>query len=431
MYETALPPETRNLIRSMEPSRLVIGIPSYRNIATVGAVVNAVAQGLDRYYRHLEPVLVNADGHSFDQTLDLAMKTPVPASVRRIGTRYHGLPGKGSAIRSIMEVATLLGARTCAIIEADVTTVTPDWIPVLVGPVVSGEFDMILPHYLFQRPLAGSNDLLAHPLLHALFGADLRTPMAGEFAMRGFLAGRMCDKDVWETDVARAGLNSWITTTAILEGYKLGQVRLGERLHVSAPIGSMANRKFLQQVGTLFRLTYLYRKFWRQEQWRRSIPLHDRWQPGARASANSWPSAKPVKAAIQKSMNHDTTSLWARILLPENLARVHDLIEHDHKPFPADLWAKVVYDFFVVYNQGEGDPDRVIEALIPLYHARLASFLEAGMNLDEDGRDALIAEQAAVFDSEFPYLLNRASSYVPWSRPTLHPQAVRETGTRH
>jgi len=417
MYESALPPETSKLISFMGPAQLVVGIPSYRNIATVEKVVHTVAQGMDLHYRHLRPVLINTDGHSFDQTLDTAMNTPVPSSVRRVGTRYHGLPGKGSAVRAILEIAARLGARACAIIEADVTSVTPEWIPTLVGPVISGEFDMIVPWYLFQRPLAGCNDLLIHPLLHVLYGVGLHTPMAGELAINGFLAGRLSDKDVWETDVARAGINVWITTTALLEGFKLGQVRLGKRMHHSAS-GALANKKFMQQVGTLFRLGYLYRRRWRKGSAFHAIPLHGRWSYRARSSANSWPPVSPVLAIAQKEMNRHADDLWPAILLPENLTRVRKLFAQNTNDFPPDLWARIVYDFFVVYNMGEGDPDRVIEALIPLYHARLAAFLEAGKHLDEDGRDALIAEQVAAFEDQRAYLLERYDTYVPWSYHT-------------
>lgn len=398
----------------MEPARVVVGIPSYRNLNTVGAVVQIVAEGLDQHFQHLDPVLVSTDGHSFDQTLDIAMATPVTSTVRRVGTRYHGLPGKGSAIRSILEIAVSLGARACAIVEADVTSIEPDWIPALVGPVLSGEYDMIVPRYFYQRPLAGGNDLLAAPFLQSLFGTNLCTPLAGEFAVSGFLAGRMSAKDVWETDVARAGINVWLSITAILDGFKLGQVRLGERIHQSPGRGP-ANGKFIQQVGTLFRLAWLYRRRQREGTNPPPIPLHGRWPPRSHAASNSWPSAAPVLAAAHKGVGRYINSAWPGILLPETLAKVRESFVNEPYTFPPDLWAQIVYDFFVVYNKGDGDPDRVIEALFPLYHARLAAFLEAGSTLGETGREALIEEQAASFRNMLPCLLERWATYVPWS----------------
>jgi len=412
MYETALPPDTRELVSTMEPTWLVVGIPSYRNIDTVGQVVQQVADGLDKHYQHLNPVLVSIDGHSLDQTLEVAMSVPISPSVRRIGTRYHGLPGKGTAIRAILEIAVRLGARACAVVEADVTTVRPDWVPALVGPVISGEFDMIVPRYLRQRPIAAVNDLLAYPFLRALFGTNLHMPMAGEFAISGFLAGRLIDKDVWETDVARAGVNVWLTTIAILEGYKLGQMRLSERLHRSSG-ATAGNGKFRQQVSTLFRLVYLQRRRWRDTSLRRNIPLQGRWPSGLRQRrSNRWPS--PDRGVIHRGLERFSDTIWPQVLPEETLREVRSLLSGETFSFPPGLWARTVFDFFVVHSRGEGDPDRVVESLRPLFHARRAAFLEAGKDLSEEQRDNLVAEQVAAFEESLPYFWKRWVDYVPW-----------------
>jgi hypothetical protein len=411
----------------MDPTWLVVGIPSYRNIDTVGQVVQRVAEGLGKHYQHLNPVLVSIDGHSLDQTLEVAMSTPISPSVRRIGTRYHGLPGKGTAIRAILEIAVRLGARACAVVEADVTTVRPDWVAALVGPVISGEFDMIVPRYLRQRPIAAVNDLLAYPFLHALFGTNLYVPMAGEFAISGFLAGRLIDKDVWETDVARAGVNVWLTTIAILEGYKLGQMKLSERLHRSAGTAT-GNGKFRQQVSTLFRLAYLQRRRWRDDTLRRNIPLKGRWSARLRQRrSDRWPALD--RGLIHRGLERFADTVWPQVLQEETLREIRALLSRDDFSFPPGLWARTVFDFFVVHSRGEGDPDRVVESLRPLFHARRAAFLEAGKDLSEGQRDNLIAEQAAAFQEALPYFWERWTDYVPWDHHLAVSSEVR--GSRY
>jgi hypothetical protein len=38
-------------------------------------------------------------------------------------------------------------------------------------------------------------------------------------------------KDVWESDVARFGIDIWMTTTAIANGFKVTQSFLGAKIH--------------------------------------------------------------------------------------------------------------------------------------------------------------------------------------------------------
>jgi hypothetical protein len=76
-----------------------------------------------------------------------------------------------------------------------------------------------------------------------------------------------------------------------------------------------------------------------------------------------------------------------------------------------------VSDFAVVYNRGEGDPDKVALALLPLYYARKATLLRELEGKPWTAVEDAIVAQAVAFEREKTYLVNRWESYLPWQSP--------------
>ena len=115
---------------------IVVGIPSYQNAATIGHVVQAAQTGLAKYFPGAQSVVLNSDGGSTDGTPDIVANTIGPDAavvlvshpvrpIHRLSVPYHGLPGKGSAFRTIFRAAELLGAKACAVADADLRSITP------------------------------------------------------------------------------------------------------------------------------------------------------------------------------------------------------------------------------------------------------------------------------------------------------------------
>src|SRR5210317_1750222 len=99
-------------IEEIQEVDILVGIPSYNNSRTIPHVVKAVHAGLAKYYPKAKCVLVNSDGGSNDGTPDLVSQTDIgnletilvdhPVYlINKIVTPYHGIPGKGSAFRTI------------------------------------------------------------------------------------------------------------------------------------------------------------------------------------------------------------------------------------------------------------------------------------------------------------------------------------------
>src|SRR5437879_6804917 len=253
MSETsALAADMRSALRAQDRADLVVGIPSFRNAATIGHVTKAAAEGLRRHFPDKRAVIVNADGGSEDGTPDRvrASADGVPA----VAGRYQGRSGKGSAFRAIFEAVGILGARACAVVDSDLRSITPEWIERLMGPVVRGEAEYVTPLYARHKYDGTITNTIAYPLTRALYGARIRQPIGGEFGISSRLASTYVSEPVWDTDVARFGIDIFMTTTALVGGARIAQAFLGAKIHDPKDPGADLGPMFTQVVGTLLAL---------------------------------------------------------------------------------------------------------------------------------------------------------------------------------
>ncbi len=415
MFETSLRSEGQRRLSEIGNADLLVGIPSYKNAETIGTVIDRVADGLQTHFAAMRPLIAVVDGGSSDETVQIAANRPLTPPVRRIVTTYQGIQGKGSAVRAIFEMARVLGAKAVIVLEADLASLSRDWIQKLAAPILSGEYDLAVPVY--ARPLVegGVTDLLAYPLTRSLYGADVRQPMGGDLAISGAQAARFYERDVWETDVARHGIDIWMTTVAINENTKICQVRLGTKIEDKREAAVSIDPGFIQAVGTLFRMMEIYRRRWPEAHPLRTVPF---------CGNGIAVDQQRLTGAITIDMLSDAFTsgarryrrFWRTIMVPSHCAEISELA---NKPrgathLSAELWARIVFDFAVVYNKGENDPDKVVAALLPLYYARTATILrETGSRLD--AIEKAVQDQAQCFVEQKKYLIHRWQAYVPWS----------------
>jgi len=114
------------------------------------------------------------------------------------------------------------------------------------------------------------------------------------------------------------------------------------------------------------------------------------------------------------------SEFWRQILA-ENTFRALQAVGDDptgHPGMAPDLWAQVVTEFAVVYNRGEGDPDRVAEALLPLFYGRAASYIREVDNLTREERAPVVDGIVRAFLSRKPRLLGMWNSHRPWIDPS-------------
>ncbi|MEK7862535.1 MAG: glycosyl transferase family 2, partial [Chloroflexota bacterium] len=250
--QSALDERLREGIARIKRADLLVGIPSFRNAGTIGHVATTVARGLREHFPDARVALVNADGGSEDGSPDRVAEAAadIPVAVGR----YIGPPGKGSAFRAIFQAAALLDARACAVVDSDLRSITPLWIGRLLGPVVRAEADYVTPLYARHKHDGTITNSIAYPLTRALYGLRIRQPIGGEFGFHADLARAFLAEPVWESDVARFGIDIFMTTTAIARSARVAQAFLGAKVHDPKDPAADLGPMFTQVVGTLFRL---------------------------------------------------------------------------------------------------------------------------------------------------------------------------------
>jgi len=382
---------------------ILVGIPSFRNADTIAHVVRQAAAGLVEYFPGLRPVLINSDGGSTDHTRDVVLSTEVPRVVHKIVTPYRGVAGKGSAFHTIFEVAARLGVRVCIVVDSDLRSITPEWMKFLGTPVLEGEFDFATPHYLRYKHDGTITNALAYPLTRALYGMRIRQPIGGDFGFSGKLAAAYLERDVWETDIARFGIDIWMTTLAIAEGFKICQACMGLKLHNDKDPGSDLGAMFNQVVGTVFELMGNYEGNWMEVDG--SVPA-----PVLGEECELEPEG--AEASFENLIDHFhigydmLKDVWRGILRRENyqeVERAYELSDEEFE-FTCGLWVRVVYDFAIFCNFGPLDPDVVVDALTPLFCAYTAHFVRKTEHLTSFEAEIEVERTAETFEALKEYL---------------------------
>nr|HID13204.1 glycosyltransferase [Anaerolineae bacterium] len=247
--ETALQDETRQRLAEIGQADILVGIPSYNNASTIGHVVRMAAEGMVKYFPDMKPVLINSDGGSPDGTRQVVLDTPVPQGVEVIATEYRGISGKGSAFRAIFEAAKALGAKVCVVVDSDLRSIIPEWIELLAGPIVKEGYGYVTPFYIRHKYDGTITNNICYPMTRMLYGLDIRQPIGGDFGFSAELLDHYLGQDVWESDVARFGIDIWMTTTAINAGVRVCQAHLGVKVHDAKDPAQALGPMFRQVVG--------------------------------------------------------------------------------------------------------------------------------------------------------------------------------------
>jgi hypothetical protein len=399
---SALAADMREALRQQGRADLVVGIPSFRNAATIGHVARAASDGLRRYFPDARAVIVNADGGSEDGTSDRVRASA--DGVPTIVGRYQGRSGKGSAFRAIFEAVTLLGAKACAVVDSDLRSITPEWIARLIGPIVRGEADYMTPLYARHKHDGTITNTIAYPLTRALYGARVRQPIGGEFGFDAELAKVYLAEPVWDSDVAKFGIDIFMTTTALARGSRVAQAFLGAKIHDPKDPGADLGPMFTQVVGTLFTLARKNESRWRDVKGSRDVPVIG---DVAVVEPEAVSASVPILVEKLRAGAKEQEGAWDGTLSTTSRDVVRKaLASGDPSAIGPDAWARMVYEVLAA-GKARSDTEALARTLLPLYFGRVAALIGEVKDLDQAGAERVVERQADAFEKAKPYLLER------------------------
>lgn len=407
--------EVKEEIEKIKNAEILIGIPSYNNARTIGHVVKAVQTGLMKYFPDRKSVVVNSDGGSTDGTMEIVKNTKIEdlhslllhhrvEPILKIATPYHGIPGKGSAFRTIFEIANNLGVKACAVVDSDLRSITPEWIELLIKPIIRGDFDYVAPLYHRHKYDGTITNSIIYPLTRALYGKRVRQPIGGDFGFSGELAKFYLTKDVWETDVARYGIDIWMTTTAIANNFRVCQSFLGAKIHDPKDPGSDLSSMLFQVVGSTFDLMETYSEVWKQIKGSESVPTF-----GFRYDVGLEPVSVNLERMIEKFRLgvKDLTEIWKIFLSSEILDFLYKTAKLSEKDFylPDEIWVDIIYSFAVAFHKKVMNREHLLKSLTPLYIGKVASLVRETWDSTAVEVEEKIEKLCLAFENEKSFLL--------------------------
>jgi hypothetical protein len=448
---TALTPAVRDEIARLGRADIMVGIPSFKNAATIGYVVRAAQAGLVQYFPDLHPVLVNSDAGSPDGTQRVVVETEPPDYVEqillvrptnrldRVSLTYpeiDGVGGKGAALRTIFEMAAALEVQALVVVDSDLRSIVPEWIELLAGPILKGGYDFVAPLYARYKYDGTITNTVTYPLTRALYGNRIRQPIGGDFGVSGDLVRHYLSLEDWTPDISKFGIDIWMTTSALAGGFAVCQTRLGAKIHDPKDPGSDLGPMFRQVVGTILRLAVRHADQWLTIRGSHDIPaygfermidppplevntlrlltefnqgsltLEDRWRTMFTAAnvetllvlaGEAGRLADATSARL--GLGGDAASTTATTAeLADALAAFH---------FPDDLWARLIYDLVVAARRADAPLEQLVAALVPVYFGRVGSFVIENRHVTTEQAEERVERQAREFELLKPYLLER------------------------
>jgi hypothetical protein len=403
-YATAFRPYLAKRIEQIEAADIVVGIPCYNNDATIVNVIKQVSRGLAKHYKSARSVILISDGGSTDDTREIAREEEIMPWQEKVVFIYRGLAGKGTALRAIFEAADKLNARACAVVDADLRSITPDWIRYLLEPVLEKDFHFVAPIYSRYKWDGTITNNVAYTLTRALYGRRIRQPIGGDFGLSSHTIRSYLTHNVWMTDVARFGIDIWMTTEAVAGGERVCQANLGMKIHDPKDPGAALGPMFRQVAWTLFTLMEQHAPVWKE--------VH-----GSQPMETFGSPEVPEPEAI--TVNHELLiqnfklgyqhfgALWKDLLSASSFATVQKLTALERKKFFLDVsaWARIVYEIAATFHHWPQDRAKLVDLISPLYEARVASFINETFEMTTAEAEQVIERQAEVFENEKPYLL--------------------------
>ncbi len=400
MFEREVNPENIN------KADLVVGIPSYNEADSIALPTLQASLGIKKYFPDKQAVIINCDNNSPDNTKNAFLDT-VTAVPKIYMSTPPGVRGKGNNLKNLFTKVTDLQAKAIIVVDADIKSITPEWIKCMGEPLFSG-FSYVTPLYARHKYDGTITNSIAYPLSRALYGVRVRQPIGGDFGFSGSLAKAYLETDIWDQAVTCFGIDIWMTTIAMNLKVRVCQSYIGRpKAHRHKDPVTTIGTTFREEVGTIFYLMKRLDSSWLKIKYSK---------PTAISRGVLDETEFPQKADIDTEKMFDNfhkgfieyDEIWRQVLSPDIYRKLYEIKEmnKDVITFPTDLWARVLYDWAIAYRDSV-DTDLLMDSLVPLYFGKTVSFVKKTEKMTMHQAETTIEEDCMIFESTKPYLLRK------------------------
>lgn len=349
-------------------AEVAVVIPSYNEADSIAHPTQVASEGLQEYFPDRKGVIINADNASPDGTEEvfLATETAVP---KIYITTPENTPGKGWNFENAFRKAYSLGARALVCVDADLISITPEWMKYMATPILEDGYDYLTPLYSRHKYDGTITNNICYPLVYGIFGRDVRQPIGGDFSLSGRLARHLVSVP-WHRTTHEYGVDVFMTMHALLGDYRVAQVGLGSKVHKpSAPkLGPM----FVQVVSTA--LVTVAGSF---EKWRSVTSVEKAPVFGLKELAPAQDLDVDRQMIRKNSVDgfNATADSVREYLSPDVVSRLEETFAQPDGPqIDTEFWVDILFDVIAAFATCE-DRTRLVESMRGLYFGRVYSFM--------------------------------------------------------
>ena len=379
MVNTVLPDKIMTKLEKIQEADLIIGLDIPYN--SVNLTVEAVAIGMAKYFPDIKYILVKSESRTGEKTFlnidpyenretNFIFKPFMP--LHRI-VLDEDLTRK-DFIKNLFQISDILNSEACLILSGELDTIIPEWVEVLLTPVLKGNSDYILPKYVSHQNDFTIAKNLVSPLIRALFNINLPHGGGEDYCISIDLARTALEKNLWDNDM---DIDTALITTAVGEGFEIGQAFLGNKSYENGFNILDLSNKFSNTLKTLIKLIAIYGDNWRNYDYNRpkeiitfgfqnkSFPLPFTLNLKAMILDGKGEYEKYHKN-IKEILSNDTHKELqnALISLGDEKLSIKD-----------DLWVKIILDYINYFINNQNDYN-LINSISPLFLFRYASFIK-------------------------------------------------------
>jgi hypothetical protein len=289
-------------------------------------------------------------------------------------------------------------------VDSDLRSITADWIKYLLAPVLEKEYQFVAPVYMRHKYDGTITNNIVYNLTRALYGKRIRQPIGGDFAISRDVAKFYTEQDVWTTDVARFGIDIWMTTSAITQGFRICQSNLGAKIHDVKDPGEHLGPMFRQVLSALFSMMEYYETYWKRVKGSEALKTF-----GFEGSLEPQPVNVNLDLMIElfKTGYQQFSPLWREIFCKDCFDQISRSAQMDPGAFhlSTTAWVQILYEIAATYHLWNINRSKLLDLTTPLYFARVASFVRQTWDMSSTEAETLVEEQAVKFEEQKDYLV--------------------------
>jgi hypothetical protein len=390
------------------PVEVLVGIPALNQGRGLSQTLNQACLGAGRLSSAHKTLVLVVDAGSQDDTprtiqawLDAAPAGPAVEAIR-----LPGSPQRGRAILAILSAANHLGADACGLVDADLISLTPEGVGALIGPILGGEADFVSPAYTRTISEGTLTTNLLAPLARALYGKRIQQLVGGCAGIGKGAIERLLGEDPPGADASGQAVEVWLSIGTLAAGGRVTEAHLGCKV-LAPPLAQPDLATTLARVvGPTFDLMDRYADIWADV--RGSDPVPALGGPAGVLPETGELHVDRMVRAFKLGLK-DLSPVWEQIMPDETLEAMYplEIAAAEEFAFPARLWARIVCDFAVAYQERRLARDHLLRSLTPLYLGRVAAFLREAQARPLSLLPALWEEIGQSFEAEAKTLRSR------------------------